>query len=60
MVVGDGRRANNASRSLSLSPANDIDDTSEDDNCSLSDGVTLGVVVMIGVDELGVASAPRS
>lgn len=59
MVVVDGCRAKNASRSFSLPPANDSD-TSEDDDCPLSDGVTLDVVVMIGLDVVGVASAPRS
>ena len=59
VVVVDGCKAKSASCSLSLSPADDSD-TSEDDSCPLSDGVTLGVVVMIGVDEVGVASAPRS
>ena len=59
VVVVDGCKANNASCSLSLSPANDSD-ASESDDCPLSAGVTLGVVVMIGVDGVGVASAPRS
>ena len=45
--------------SLSLSPASDSD-TSEVDDCPLSDSVTLGVVVIAEVADVGVASGPRS
>lgn len=48
-----------ASRSVPLSPANDSD-TADDDDGPFSDGVTMGVVVMIGVDEVGVIPTPRS
>ena len=58
-VVVDGCRANNASRSTSSSPAND-GDVSEVDDCSLADDVTLGMVVMAEVAEVGVASGPKS
>ena len=58
-VVGDGFKAKSASRSLSLSTLEDAD-TSEDDDCPSSDDGTLGVVVMVGVAEVDVASAPRS
>ena len=59
LVVVDGYRDKNASLSPSLSLVNDSE-TSEEDDCSLSDCVTLGVIVMVGVAEVGVASAPRS
>ena len=60
VVVAAGFSANkNASRSMPLSPTNDSD-TAEDDDGPFSEGVTLGVVVMIGVDEVGVIPAPRS
>ena len=60
VVVAAGFSANkNASRSMPLSPTNDSD-TAEDDDGPFSDGVTVGVVVMIGVDEVGVIPAPRS
>ena len=59
-VVATGFSANkNASRSTPLSPTNDSD-SAEDDDGPFSDGVTLGMVVMIGVDEVGVIPAPRS
>lgn len=44
---------------MSLSPTEDSD-TSENDDGPFSDGVTLGVVVMIELDEVGVTSAPSS
>lgn len=53
MVEGDNSRAINASRSRSLS-------TVEDEDGPSSDGVTLSVVVIVGVAEVNVASAPRS
>ena len=59
MVVVEDCRAKNASRSLSLSPAADVDIT-EVDVCPLSASVTLGVVVIAEVAEVGVASGPRS
>ena len=59
VVVVDGYRDKNASLSASLSLVNDSE-TSEEDDCSLSDCVTLGAIVMVGVAEVGVASAPRS
>ena len=58
VAVVDGRRAN-ASLSLSSSPA-DVRERSEDDDCPMSDDVTLGVVVIVGVAEVGVAPASRS
>lgn len=60
VVVGDACKAKTALRAVSLSLAADDCDTSEEDKCSLSDGVTLGVAVMVGVAEVGVASTPRS
>lgn len=59
VVVVVGFRAI-ASRSLSLSPAKDSDRSEGDDDWSMSDGVTLDIVVMVGVAEVGVAPASRS
>ena len=58
-VVVEDCKAKNASRSLSPAPADDTD-TSEVDDCPSSDSVTLGVVGIAEVAEVGVASAPRS
>ena len=58
-VVVEGCRARNSSRLLSPSPA-DESDTSEVDDCPLSDGVRLSVVGIAEVAEVGVASGPRS
>lgn len=58
-VVVEDCGAKDASRSLSLAPADDTD-TSEVDDSPSSDSVTLGVVVIAEVTEVGVASAPRS
>ena len=59
LVVVEDCRARDASRSMSLSPAADID-TSEVDDCPISASVTLGVIVEAEVAEVGVASGPRS